>query len=217
MNKTIWMCWFQGEDDVSLPALNRECIRRWRSLNPDWQVNVLDYTTIADFVPEFHRIIDETPFSRGRLSLRSDLLRVLLLEKYGGVWVDSSVYPTSPLSDFYDKVVNHTGFFTYRFMPRATSKRETVSWFLCARYKNHPLIKKWREEFVFRFTTRKNLAYYVFHKTLSYLYDSDKEVRETIDNMVQLSAGSPHSACRRSRKRNPSYMYKRPYNVKTLS
>ena len=51
MNKTIWMCWFLGEDHPSMPTLNRECIKRWKQLNTDWQINVLSDETIKDYVP----------------------------------------------------------------------------------------------------------------------------------------------------------------------
>ncbi len=207
--KIIWMCWFQGGES-SMPRLNRECIRRWRSLNPDWQVNVLSDATIDNFVPEFNRIVKDTPFKRG-LALKSDLLRILLLEKYGGVWVDASVYPMLPLSDFYDKVVNHTGFFTYRFMPRR-KQRLTVSWFLCVSQKDNYLIKKWRKEFVKRFTSVKNIAYFAFHNTLNSLYDSDKKIRFTVNNMIQLKQKQcmANKIPKNHAKKGRSYMYKRP-------
>ena len=207
--KIIWVCWFQGEES-DMPPLNRECIRRWRSLNPDWQINVLSDASIDNFVPEFNRIVKDTPFERG-LALKSDLLRILLLEKYGGVWVDASVYPMLPLSDFYDKVVNDTGFFTYRFMP-IRKQRLTVSWFLCASQKDHYLIKKWRKKFVKRFTSEKEVAYYMFHNTLRSLYNSDKKIKHIINNMVQLKQRPcmNNRVPENSAKKDSPYMYKRP-------
>ena len=87
-NKTIWMCWFQGEDHPSMPELNRNCIKRWRELNPDWKVNILSNKTIVDYVPEYFEIIKNSP--NRRFQACSDLLRILLLSKYGGVWADVS-------------------------------------------------------------------------------------------------------------------------------
>jgi len=57
MNKTIWMCWFQGEDDPEMPKLNRKCINRWIKFNPDYDVNILSDSNIMDYVPEFYDII----------------------------------------------------------------------------------------------------------------------------------------------------------------
>ena len=82
MDKIIWMCWFQGEDDSSIPPLNRQCINRWRELNEDYDVRVLCDKTIPNYVPEFVDIIKSSP-NRSRAA-QSDLLRILLLSKYGG-------------------------------------------------------------------------------------------------------------------------------------
>ena len=72
------MCWFQGE--LKLPLLNRECIKQWRELNPDWEVTVLDNLTIPHYVPEFFEIVQDFKVAK---HTQSDLLRLLLLKKYG--------------------------------------------------------------------------------------------------------------------------------------
>jgi hypothetical protein len=206
------MCWFQGESDSSLPPLNRECIKRWRELNPDWKVNVLSQRTISNYIPEFFDIVKISPWRS--FAAQSDLLRLLLLEKYGGVWVDASAYPMIPLSDFYDKIVNNTGFFTYRFFPRRVSfkvgHRETVSWFICVDKPNHYIIEKWKTKFITEFKNNKHWKYFTFHETLTDLYGEDRRVKYIIENMIQISADIPHSAIPNWENRKDSYMYKRP-------
>ena len=206
------MCWFQGEEHPRLPALNRECIKRWRELNSDYQVNVLTNETIADYVPEFFEIVEASP--KRSFAAKSDLLRILLLAKFGGVWVDASVYPIESLSSFHTKIVNETDFFTYRFIPRRRSlkvgHRETVSWFLCAGKPNHPLIVSWKNEFINKFQNLKEWKYYTFHETLAELYDTNINIKHIIDNMIQISQGIPHSAIQKWENRKPSFLYKRP-------
>ena len=213
------MCWFQGEG-IKIPPLNRACIERWKRLNPDWNVNILCNSTIGNYVPEYFEIIKDSPHHKP--PARSDLLRILLLSKYGGVWADASLYPVLPLSDFYYDVVNETKFFTYRFNPRSIDKtkgdRETVSWFLCASKPNHYLIESWKEKTIEHFKY-KQWKFYQFHETLCYLYDEDEKVKHIIDNMVQLDAEIPLSACRGTggnweTRLKPSYMYKRPFLMK---
>jgi hypothetical protein len=218
MNKIIWTCWFQGEDDPDMPKLNRECIKRWRELNSDWQVNVLSDETIGNYVPEYFDILKGSP-ERSRPA-KSDLLRVLLLSKYGGVWADASVFPMLPLSDFYQNIMNDTGFFTYRYIPRANWRSlgncETVSWFLCADFPNHPLIESWKTVFIKRFKLQDKFhpfqewRYLTFHDTLTKLYDTIPHVKFTLDNMVQISEQTPHSAIESWEAREESYIYKRP-------
>jgi len=212
MNKTIWMCWFQGEHDPEMPELNRNCIKRWRELNIDWKVNVLSQRTISNYIPEFLDIVKNSP--ERTFAAKSDLLRILLLSKFGGVWVDSSVYLMFPLKDFIFDIVNDVGFFAYRFKPRANNQkrgdRETVSWFLCADKPSHPLINAWKESFVEKFKKLETWKYFTFHETLAELYDSNSEVKFTIDNMIQINQIRPHSALKNWEGKKHSYMYKRP-------
>ena len=209
------MCWFQGEKHKSLSALNKECIKRWRSLNPGWKVNVLSKKTIKNYIPEYFNIVKNSP--QRRMPACSDLLRVLLLSKYGGVWVDASVYPMQPLSDFYGNIVNNTGFFSYRFLPRSLSRkkgdREIVSWFLCVDKPNHYIIEKWKTKFITKFKNSKHWKYFTFHQTLTDLYDENEQVKYIIDNMVQINEKIPHSALARNggiKNKKESYLYKRP-------
>ena len=216
MNNIIWMCWFQGEDHKSIGSLQKICIKKWRDLNPDCEVNVLTDNNIADYVPEFFQIVKDS--LERTYQARSDLLRLLLLSKYGGTWVDATIYPTQPLSEFYNKIVNNTGFFTYRYLPRSTSSalgnRETVSWFICADKPNQYIIERWKCNFIDEFKSKSIWPYFTFHQTLADLYDNDMKVKSIIDNMVQISEKIPHSACRDSQKtwnnREQSYVYKRP-------
>ena len=165
-------------------------------------------------MPEFFEIVESSP--QRSLQAKSDLLRILLLEKYGGTWVDCSVFPQYPLSDFYDKVVNKTGFFTYRFMPRSSYYKdrrktcEVVSWFLCADKAKLPIIKHWKDLFVEKFKNMEEWQYFTFHETLTELYDSVEEVKLTIDNMIQIDEKIPHSAIGVAKNIKESFVYKRP-------
>lgn len=214
MNKTIWMCWFQGEDDLNMPHLNKVCIKKWKELNKDWNVIVLNSQTISDYIPNFQEILNDSP--KREHSHCADLLRLLLLSKYGGVWVDCNVYPVSPLSDFYEEVVNTTGFFTYRFFPRYLNKkmgnRETVVWFLCANAPKNYLIEMWKQKLIKKFRDNHVWKYYTMAETLCELYDTDLKIKFIIDNMVQIDEKIPHSAGKTNRKRKwlNSYIYKRP-------
>ena len=224
LNKTIWMCWFQGEDHKSMPKLNRKCINRWKELNPTWQVNVLSDKTIVDYVPEYFDIVKNSKFNRN-YQAKSDLLRLLLLNKYGGVWVDVSVYPVQSLDDFISDILNDVGFFTYRWPTRISATQvETVSWFLVADSPNHYLIRTWLSKFTESFIGSKRIwnamkrnrkafnikNYWQVHRDLSYLYDVDKKIKYIIDNMVQIGPSGPFSARQDWDDRLESYMYKRP-------
>lgn len=216
MVRKIWMCWFQGEDDPDMPELNRECIKKWKEFNQNsWEVNVLTNDNIYDYIPEYYHIVNSYHHAFERTyTNKSDLLRVLLMAKYGGVWVDASVYPMMPLDDFYDKIVNETGLFIYRFIPRRVNKkwgnRETVSWFFCVDKPNHYLMSRLKDGLVDRFLKNGHYKYFSISDVFCELHDTDEKCNDIINNMVQICEDIPHSALKSWHLRKPSYLYKRP-------
>lgn len=210
--KNIWMCWFQGLNHPKIPTLNKLCMNKWIELNKNsWDINILSLDNIKEYVPEF---FDITANRKMSFTKQSDLLRILLLEKYGGVWVDASVYPMLPLSDFVNSLINDTNFFGYRFFPRSICKkngnREISSWFLIANEQQHYLIKKWKNSFVNKIFQKKYAKYYCFHETLTEIMDTDTKIKDIINNMVQINQKIPHSAMGNWNKKLDSFVYKRP-------
>lgn len=228
------MAWFQGYND-EFPRPNswpRFCIEQWIKLNPDWTVNVLTYDNIKDFVPEFFDIVKQEPTDRyvitqrsvrglptkgataQRMARESDLLRLLLLNKFGGVWADASLLPVKPLSEFYDEYVNETEFFSYRHTKRWSPVSGTCvidSFFLCVKRPKHILIKKWLKSFKHHYVKEKKWLYYMVHQAATNLYDKDEEIKYIIDNMHQVDIDVPHSASRRGwNNRRSSPLHKRP-------
>jgi hypothetical protein len=211
-HNNIWMCWFQGINDKKIPPLNKKCINKWIELNQkQWNINILSFENIESYVPEFFQILDGKNLS---LTKQSDLLRILLLEKYGGVWVDASVYPIKPLSEFIHILLNNTQFFAYRFLPRSicvkSGNREISSWFLIADEINHYLISVWKKAFIEKIQRDTCTKYYCFHETLTEIMDKDPKIKHIIYNMVQIDQKIPHSAIMNWEKRVPSFIYKRP-------
>lgn len=215
-SKLIWMCWFQGIDDKSMSKLNQLCFKKWKELNSDYCVNILTHDTISDFVPEYFEIVKNSP--NRSFASKSDLLRILLLSKFGGTWADASVYPMKPLSEFLSEVLNDTGFFAYRTFQYSIKDCVTSSWFLVVDKKEHYLVERWKSEFIRKFMADNEWpsnpgnirnGYFTFHNTLAELYTSDQKIRDIIDNMVQIDTKIPHSA-RHNRKKEVSFVYKRP-------
>lgn len=221
MNKVIWMSWLQGLNDPNIPLLNKVCFKRWKYLNYNWDVIVIDKDNIKHYVPEYFDIIDG---SNAPIQKQANLLRLLLLKKYGGIWADASLYPEKCADEFIDKILNDTGFFSYRFIPRSLSvvdgNRETVNWFLVSGEPNHYLISKWLDKISTRYTHNFDWKkYFQMHEDLCELYDSDDKIKSIINNMVQVSEQIPHCCVANYsgikefkfwNDRIESYVYKRP-------
>lgn len=97
----IWCCWWQGEEQM--PELVKMCHARLKQVIPadkaELHLITLDnYTQYVD-LPE--HILDK--FSRGVITMTtmSDVLRFALLEKYGGYWLDATVFFTGEIPEEY--------------------------------------------------------------------------------------------------------------------
>jgi hypothetical protein len=220
-SKIIWMCWFQGKNSLDSSSLQAKCIKQWMLLNPDWTVHILNNNTISNFVPEYWEIKNQKFGKYRKPPADSDLLRLLLLSKFGGVWADATVFPTLPLTAFYSTVVNNkTGFFCYRFIERkynaVRGNKDIASWFLCTNTSNHPLIDEWKKIFINEYITTENNSwkYFTLHHVLAELYDVNEEIKWYIDNTIQISEQIPHSAVLSNNLLYDSYMYKKPCKEK---
>ena len=105
--KTIWMMWDKGFDDESAPQFVRRARDSWRAYNPDWEVKALNMnetmtlTGVLDPNSEYYVPWDR--FKRMGIQHKADVLRVILLAKFGGLWVDASLQANKPLSEWMDR------------------------------------------------------------------------------------------------------------------
>lgn len=93
----VWICWFQGVDNA--PPLVKSCINSVKKNIPNKKVIVLDNTNIDKYVEFPDYIIKKRKKGLIGDALYSDLIRLQLLNKYGGLWVDSTVYMTDTVKD----------------------------------------------------------------------------------------------------------------------
>ena len=91
-NRTIWFLWLQGLS--SAPDIIKMCLHSWRRENPDWNVVVLDETNLDQYTDI---LLDAEIKSRLSANWYADLIRLDLLNKHGGVWVDATCYCIQPL------------------------------------------------------------------------------------------------------------------------
>ena len=91
----IWMFWWQGVEQA--PSSVRACIESVRRNAGGREVVVIDKRTVGDFVSFPQRVLSLVDDGTITLTHFSDLLRYALLARYGGVWMDCSMYAVSAL------------------------------------------------------------------------------------------------------------------------
>lgn len=120
LRRTIWMYWHDGAD--AMPGLARSCAESWARANPGWEVRVLDRTS-----PEVRDTLDFMP-GGCRMQLVADVLRLDLLNRFGGVWADMSCLCIRPLDEWLPEHMPH-GFFAFA---SPGWDRPLANWFLAA-------------------------------------------------------------------------------------
>ncbi|OZB42333.1 MAG: hypothetical protein B7X50_04500 [Alishewanella sp. 34-51-39] len=133
--KIIWTYWH----DKQPPLVVSRCIDGWHRLNPEYQINLISAATIKDFIGQI-----PTNLQQHHVTKQADWLRLALLEKYGGVWLDSSIILTQPLSFWLDKPLQQSSF--VGFYIERNCKDFTLplleNWFIAAK-PGDAFIKNW--------------------------------------------------------------------------
>jgi hypothetical protein len=83
--------------DENLPVFNKYCIDTWKKHNPDFNIIVLNDTTIHEYIKEFPINIDKLIKQH-----KSDYIRTYLLYHYGGIWLDSSIILKTSLDNIFN-------------------------------------------------------------------------------------------------------------------
>ena len=95
--KIIWQYWGQGLEQEKLPDLVKLCFASVDEYKADYQVIRLDEHTIREYLdlPDF--VWEKKKNPQFKPAFFADLLRLALLDVYGGVWIDATILLTAPI------------------------------------------------------------------------------------------------------------------------
>ncbi|MBR5904565.1 MAG: hypothetical protein IKZ49_03465 [Alphaproteobacteria bacterium] len=99
-NDKIFTIWLQGEDKA--PALVKACYRSVRR-HCKQELIVLDANTIFNYINLPEEIVKKYRDGKIGHAHFADICRVELLYNYGGYWLDSTGFVTSPIPDWIEK------------------------------------------------------------------------------------------------------------------
>ena len=173
----IWVCWLQGEK--AMPHIIQLCYKRLLEAAPhDREVilitmdNYSKYVEIPDFIIQKvdNKIISYTHFS--------DILRVSLLAKHGGLWIDSSVYVHGPLPDY---VFKHSYFSIKAPFDKQYVSQCKFACFLIGASPNAPWMTITRD-ILFAYLEKTNIFidYFLLDHILITAYTNISSLRENI-------------------------------------
>ena len=105
-NEKIWTIWLQGEDKA--PKLVKACFKSVRR-HCKQELIILDENTIFDYISLPQEIVKKYKDGKIGHAHFADICRVELLYNYGGYWLDSTGFVTSPIP----KWIEDQDFFVY--------------------------------------------------------------------------------------------------------
>ncbi len=90
----VWICWMQGLENA--PELVQRCVVSIQDNLPERDIVLITEENYSQYVEFPEHVMNK--FAKGIISPThfSDLLRLELLTRHGGTWIDSTVYCTSP-------------------------------------------------------------------------------------------------------------------------
>jgi hypothetical protein len=182
VNKVIWSCWFQGRSHA--PPLVERCLSSWERSNPGWEFRCLDQHELRRYVE-----LPDIGGKRITYASLSDILRILLLKEYGGVWVDATTFCHQPLEDWLEPWFRE-GFFGF---DRPGGDRPLSSWFLASE-ESHTLVDRWCARTLAYWSERTRAhGYFWFHDLFRDLCETDAEFGRAWARVPKLSAAGPHA------------------------
>ena len=165
--KYIFTFW---EPKTNIPGYLRLCIRTWKKFLSDYEIIILDYETVKEYLGK--EIYSQIIYKNMPIAVQSDAIRIALLNKYGGIWIDTdTIILNNKLlkkSKDYELIMIREGNTKYHFIG-----------FIYA-LKNSTILKKWLKQIIKRvkiykyiYTNKTNTNISVYHyksyKSLKYL------------------------------------------------
>lgn len=158
-DKKIWVCWLQGIEKA--PYIVQKCVESIKQYASDFEVILLDEENIKNYVllPSYI----EEKHSKGIIphAHYTDYVRVLLLAKYGGIWIDSTFFLTAKLPNYITD--SELFLFNKEYMTKVSAANSLV-----ASNAQNPIILQMKE-LLSEYWDKENklISYSIFHLFLT--------------------------------------------------
>lgn len=179
----IWVCWLQGEENA--PIIVKKCIASTKKNAGEHPVVIVTEENISDFVDIPKSIIEKVEVGVLSRTSFSDIVRVMLLSVYGGIWIDATFFIAKKIPESYFEYP----LFSAAKQPEPRSRKNVcisryrwTSSFIGANKPNHILFAFLRDILL---EYEKNNSVFVDYLLIDYFiyiaYTKFSEVRNDID------------------------------------
>lgn len=164
----VWFSWWQGMEQA--PNMVNLCLQSLRQTMPDREIVIVTKENYRQWVTFPQHIEEKAAKGYLPLALLTDLLRLELLIRYGGVWIDSTVLCTgwkegSLLEHSIQKQLS-APLFMYRYESKMGRFQGFSNWFIVAGEGNTVLVALRDMLYAYWRDYDCVLNYYIFHRLL---------------------------------------------------
>lgn len=189
--KVIWTMWWQGEENA--PDIVKSTLYYMRKFakKHGYRMIVVDSENIEEYVAIPDTIYRKLETNKINLANFSDLVRFMLIDQHGGIWLDSTMYvdrefPISVLERKFSSI-NHPDGLDISMDDNITNKR-WVS-FCLSGTKGNIVAKSMKYFMIDQIENNKVLPdYFMVDFGLDYLYDEFEEIRDILVSIPEYSS-----------------------------
>jgi len=95
----LWAYWELKPGHTSRPPYINICFKTFNNASNVFDIHMLNEKTIYNYLPDLRKDINELP-----IALKTDYIRIALLYKYGGLWLDADTIVMNNLQTIKDKI-----------------------------------------------------------------------------------------------------------------
>lgn len=188
LSNKVWVCWFQGMDQA--PGLVKKCFESLQRNLTDREIILITTDNMSDYVkfPEF--ILEKWRDGKITHTHMTDLLRLELLIKYGGMWIDATVLCTSRRENIPDYFFHSDLFFYQTLKPGRDGQAQPVSSWLISAKTNNKILEMARF-LCYEYWKKNNemVDYFLFH---DFFMISLEHNEEDWKNVIPRDNAAPH-------------------------
>ena len=183
----IWTAWLQGEENA--PEVIKMNLASMRKYSNSHRLIVLTNDNIFQYIDIPHQIREK--YNRGIIGNAhfSDVVRMMVLAQYGGVWLDATMFLHEPI----DEVAFSSLFYSIGVNKQYSRYISDNKWKVCVlggSYSSHYLKQISSILNAFWIDHVVAIDYFVFDYIIALLYRNDSMFRQIVDNLPRTNINS---------------------------
>ena len=184
----VWVCWFQGMEQA--PELVQQCYRSLCSNLTDREIVLITADNMQQYVQFPDYIMQKWKNGQITHTHMTDLLRLELLIRYGGMWIDATVFCAWPRERIPDYFFDSDLFLYQTLKPGRDGQSQLMSsWLISAKTNNKILMHTRALCYEYWKTHTELVDYFLLHDFMSIALEHDPALWDAI---IPRDNAAPH-------------------------